>query len=156
MLFNAFLKGSYWVGPWCNWVFCKGQSPGMGSACRLDTQGGMRQFPGAAVQTGLQRTLVQSQGTLGSQAGHAKGYTSHTHTYSPIKALTKWHATVSLTCSDALYSGIAALIITRLVALPSQTKKGRHEAFPDRRRDKCRHIESLMALVHHKGATFHE
>lgn len=61
-----------------------------------------------------------------------------------------------LTRNDALYSGIAALIITRLVDPPSQTKKGRREAFPGRRRDKYRHIESLMALVHHKGATFHE
>ena len=50
---------------------------------KVDAQGGMRQFPGAEAQTGLQRTLVQLQGTSRSQAGLAKGYTSHTftHTY---------------------------------------------------------------------------
>ena len=80
MLFNAFLKGSYWAGPWCNWVFCKGQSPGLGPACRLDAQGGMRQFPGAEAQTGLQRTLVQLQALLGAKLGMPRD-THHTHSH---------------------------------------------------------------------------
>lgn len=157
MLFNAFLKGLYWAGPWCNWVFCNGQSPGMGPACRLDAQGRMRQFPGAEAQTGLRGHLSSCRALPGAKLGMPRDtHHTHSHMLTYIQTPYKWHATVPLTCNDALYSGIAALIITRPVDPPSQTKKGRPEAFPGRQRDKRRHIESPAALGHHKGATFHQ
>lgn len=81
---------------------------------------------------------------------------THSHILTYIQTPSQWHATVSLTCNDALYLGIAALIITRPVDPPSQTKKGRHEAFPGRHRDKFKHLEVHAALGHHKGAASHE
>ena len=106
----------------------RGQSPGVGPACRLDIQGGMMHFPGAAAQTGRRRKIALPQDTPRSQAGHAKGYTSHTHTHlsNPLpNGMPPCHSR-----KGAVYSGIAALTIAMPVDSPSQTKReGEVKAF---------------------------